>query len=542
MRDVDKTSWGLAVLSGVLQVLVFPLPGQFWLCWVALAPLIVAILGARRRQVELLDASGADLRPLSLRAGFVIGYASGIVWYGGTCYWVYHTMHVYGRLSAPVSAGILILFCLYLALYHGLFGFALALAARQRAAGIGRALMLSPFLWVAIELARARITGFPWDLLGTAQINNIPLTRLATLTGVYGISFEIALVNAAFAAVFLVPPSRRITLLLAALVTSGVLQAAVLFNPRPSASDRIAVLVQENIPILDPSDWTPQYYAQTIADLSRLSASGAIEAEKTQGVPGLVVWPESPAPFFATDPSFRRDVSEVARLSKAYIVAGSLGMKYVANPQRPPELYNSAALIGPNGDWVARYDKVHLVPFGEYVPFKSLFVFAEKLTREVGDFTRGSDRRPLDLGAYKVGAFICYESIFPDEIRQFAQNGAQVFVNISNDGWYGPTGAPGQHLNMARMRAIENHRWLLRATNTGVTASIDPYGRVVARAPVNERVELQAPYALISGTTFYTRHGDWFAFACVIISIVGLALRVRAQGRVIWSKVSQTSS
>jgi apolipoprotein N-acyltransferase len=220
---------------------------------------------------------------------------------------------------------------------------------------------------------------------------------------------------------------------------------------------------------------------------------------------------------------------------------GSLAMKYVASPQRPPELYNSAALVGPNGDWVARYDKVHLVPFGEYVPFKSLFVFAEKLTREVGDFTPGGDRRVLDLGSYKIGAFICYESIFPDEIRQFAQRGAQVFVNISNDGWFGASGAPGQHLNMARMRAIENRRWLLRATNTGITGSIDPYGRVVARAPVNQRLEVQAPYALISTTTFYTRHGDWFAYLCVITSILGLALRVRGSGRVIWSKVSQTS-
>lgn len=542
MRDIDKTSWGLAVLSGVLQVLVFPLPGQFWLCWVALAPLIVAILGARCRQVELLDASGVDLRPLRLRSGFLLGYLSGIIWYAGTCYWVYHSMHVYGRLPAPASAGILILFCLYLGLYHGLFGFAVALAARRRAAGIGRALLLAPFLWVAIELARARITGFPWDLLGTAQVNNIPLTRLATFTGVYGISFEIALINTAFAASFLVPRSRRAALFLATLVTSAVLQAGAFVSPRPSATDHVAVLVQENIPILDPGDWTPEYFQRTIDSLSAISVSGALDADRVQGMPGLVVWPESPAPFFVTDPTFHRDVSAVATKARAYIVAGSLGMKYAANPQRPPELYNSAALIGPNGDWVSRYDKVHLVPFGEYVPFKSLFVFAEKLTREVGDFTPGSERKVLDLGSYKIGAFICYESIFPDEIRQFARRGAQVFVNISNDGWFGASGAPGQHLNMARMRAIENRRWLLRATNTGITASIDPYGRVVVRAPLNERVEVQAPYALISSTTFYTRHGDWFAYLCAIISILGLALRLRASGRVIWSKVSQTSS
>jgi apolipoprotein N-acyltransferase len=540
VRDIDKSSWGLAVLSGVLQVLVFPLPGQYWLCWVALAPLIVAILGARRRQVELLDASGADLRPLRLRSGFAIGYVSGIIWYGGTCYWVYHSMHVYGRLPAAVSAGILVLFCLYLGLYHGLFGLLIALAARRRAAGIGRALLLVPFVWVAVELARARITGFPWDLLGTAQVNNIPLTRLATFTGVYGISFEIALVNTAFAAAFLVPRRRRPALFLAALITSAVLQAGVFVTPRRSAADRIAVLVQENIPILDANDWTPEFFQRTIADLKTLSVSGALEAERTQGIPGLVVWPESPAPFFVTDPTFHRDVSEVATLAKSYIVVGGLGMKYVADPKRPPELYNSAALIGPNGDWAARYDKVHLVPFGEYVPFKWLFVFAEKLTREVGDFTPGSDRRVLDAGSYKIGSFICYESIFPDEIREFAQRGAQVFVNISNDGWFGSSGAPGQHLNMARLRAIENRRWVLRATNTGITASIDPYGRVVTRAPANQRLEVQAPYALISTTTFYTRHGDWFAYLCVITSMVGLALRVRTSGRVRWSKV-QTS-
>jgi len=543
VRDIDTTSWGLAALSGVLQVLVFPLPGQYWLCWVALAPLIVAILGARSRDVVLLDASGSDLRPLRLRSGFLIGYLSGVIWYGGTCYWVYHSMHAYGRLSAPVSAGILVLFCLYLGLYHGLFGFLVALAARRRAAGIGRALLLAPFLWVAVELARARITGFPWDLLGTAQVNNIPLTRLATVTGVYGLSFEIALINTAFAAAFLVPRSKRVTLFLAAVGTAGMLQAGVFVNPRPAVSDHIAVLVQENIPILDASDWTPDFFQKTIVSLSTISVSGALDAQRTQGIPGLVVWPESPAPFFATDPNFHRDVSAVAKAANAYIVAGSLGMKYVGDPKRPPELYNSAALIGPNGDWVSRYDKVHLVPFGEYVPYKSLFVFAEKLTREVGDFTPGTDRRVLDLGAYRIGAFICYESVFPDEIREFAARGAQVLVNISNDGWFGASGAPSQHLNMARMRAIENRRWLLRATNTGITASIDPYGRVVARAPANERVEVQAPYALISSTTFYTRHGDWFAWLCVIISIAGLALRVRASasGRMIWSKDPQTS-
>jgi apolipoprotein N-acyltransferase len=188
-------------------------------------------------------------------------------------------------------------------------------------------------------------------------------------------------------------------------------------------------------------------------------------------------------------------------------------------------VFNSAVLVSPQGEFAERYDKVHLVPFGEYLPFPSVFGFAGGLTKEVGEFTHGASRAPLDAGATRLGIFICYESIFPDEIRHFARDGAQVLVNNSNDGWYGDSGAWKQHLQQTRMRAIENQRWLLSATNTGLTASIDPWGRVVAQAPRKARTTLVAPYALVSSTTFYTRHGDWFAFLCAIISIGALLTR-----------------
>jgi apolipoprotein N-acyltransferase len=167
---------------------------------------------------------------------------------------------------------------------------------------------------------------------------------------------------------------------------------------------------------------------------------------------------------------------------------------------------------------VGRYDKVHLVPFGEYVPFKQVFAFAGGLTKEVGDFLQGTSRQPLSADGSQVGVFICYESIFPDEVRQFAANGAQIFLNLSNDGWYGDSGAYAQHLQQTRMRAVEDDRWVLLDTNTGVTASVDPYGRVVASLPRKTRAVLNAPYALSNVTTFYTRHGDWFAYLCAIIS------------------------
>jgi apolipoprotein N-acyltransferase len=204
---------------------------------------------------------------------------------------------------------------------------------------------------------------------------------------------------------------------------------------------------------------------------------------------------------------------EAAREKEIWVHIGSLAVRTEGR-----QLANRAFVIDPRGEVRARYDKIHLVPFGEYVPFKALLGFARQLTAEVGDFIPGARRTVFDMGRYRLGVFICYESIFPDEVRQFAANGAQVFVNISNDEWFGQSGAPGQHLNQARMRAIENNRWVLRDTNTGITASIDPFGRVVESAPRNVMTTLDAPFSVVTRTTFYTRHGDWFAWLCAIIS------------------------
>jgi apolipoprotein N-acyltransferase len=216
----------------------------------------------------------------------------------------------------------------------------------------------------------------------------------------------------------------------------------------------------------------------------------------------------------------------MARTAQTWVLAGSLGIRNAGEtPARATELYNSASLVSPAGEWVGRYDKMHLVPFGEYVPFKRVFGFAGGLTKEVGDFSPGTSRAPLQAGSSKLGVFICYESIFPDEVRQLAAGGAQVFVNTSNDGWYGDSGAYAQHLKQARMRAVENNRWLLRATNTGVTAAIDPYGRVVSTIPRKIRAAMDANYGLSDVSTFYTRHGDWFAYLCAIISVGGLLQR-----------------
>ncbi len=547
---MHKSAWLLVLLSAGLQIVIFPLPDLYFLGWAAVAPLLVALLRAREPDTLQLLA-GVKLLPANPGQAFLLAYTCGILWYAGTCYWIYNTMRQYGGVGTLAALGLLILFCLYLALYHGIFGLLISLLA-SRTDGVGRnpfsrrALLLAPFAWVAVELARTRITGFPWNLLGISQVDNLPLTHIATVTGVYGLSFELMIVNTGLAAAFVIRAergqrSKRKPLLLATSAAVIVLQAGRLISPPALPTDHIARLVQQNIPVLQGSDWTKEYFEGTLRDLSSVSLhtsslNGSWQDQANPGSPrsvrpDLIVWPESPAPFYTTDPAFRETVSNIARESQTWMLVGSLGIRNAGEtPGRATQLYNSGTLVSPAGEWVGRYDKMHLVPFGEYVPFKRVFGFAGGLTQEVGDFSPGTSRAPLQAGS-KLGVFICYESIFPDEIRQLAANGAQVFVNISNDGWYGDSGAYAQHLKQARMRAVENDRWLLRDTNTGVTASIDPYGRVVSIIPRKVRAALEAPYALTNVTTFYTRHGDWFAYLCAIISAAGLLLNFRFRAR-----------
>jgi apolipoprotein N-acyltransferase len=526
VRQIHFSAWLLVALSSLLQVLIFPLLGMYVLSWLAFAPLIVALLHAR--PAGALEVEGAvRLQAAKPGQAFLLGYVSGILWYAGTCYWIYNTMRDHGGLSAPAASLALFLFCLYLGLYHGLFGWLVSLAVGPDH-DYRRALVAAPFLWVAVELARTLITGFPWELLGTAQVDNISLSRITTLTGVYGVSFEIMLVNVAVAAAFLVHKKRRNMLLIAAFTAAAVLQSGRLVDAPPLPADHAALLVQQNIPV--DETWTRDTFQRTLHELTDLSIEKNREASNglssAQGKVDLIVWPESPAPFFTSDPLFRDPVSQMARTAHTWVVTGAIGTNpAMQDNSSHSEVFNSATLISPEGEWRTRYDKVHLVPFGEYLPFPRLFAFAGGLTKEVGEFESGKSRAPLTAGNTRLGVFICYESIFPGEVREFAQQGADVFVNLSNDGWYGDSGAYAQHLNQTRMRAIENDRWILSTTDTGVTASIDPYGRTVARLPRKERGALVAPYALTSVTTFYTRHGDWFAWLCAIISAVALLTR-----------------
>ena len=539
--------WAAAALSAALLELPFPLAGPLpasrsVFAWFALAPLLWAIL------------LGAG-QPRPVRRGFFLGYLAGFLWYLGNCYWIRDTMALYGGLPDIVPVLLLIGYSLVLGLYFGFFGLAVALV-RQSTGSPRLALAAAPVFWAGLELAASRITSVPWDQLGYSQVDNALVNQLAPFTGVYGISFVLVAVNALLAGGLVLDrcPQRPFWQSARPWGIGGVLLMVVgacgiyLSPPRPTPT-ATAVLVQPNLDVGDLGRWDgPGEWDRHMAQFTRLASllckqyiagipetdapNGEIPCPASAPHPDLVVWPESPAPFEENDPPFRQSLANIAQTVGSPLIVGNIGWS-LDTPTQEWNYFNSALVVGANGERVGRYDKIHLVPFGEYVPFARLLTFARKLTGRVSKFTRGDVRKVFRLPTangevHGYGVFICYESVFADEIRQFSQLGAEVLVNISDDGWYGDTSAPWQHLNMVRMRAIENRRWILRDTNNGVTAVIDPEGRVRQSIARHQVDALPAQFAFRDDVTFYTAHGDLFAWLCAILGLGVLVWAFRA--------------
>jgi len=533
---VSLRNWKLgaaaAVAAGLLE-LPFPIAGPLppWravFAWFGMAPLLWALL-----------ARPSDARPL--RRGFLLGYLCGFLWYMGNCYWVRDTMAMYGGLPAFVPVLLLTGFSLVLGLYFGLFGLGIALV-RQGTGSTKWALAAAPVLWAALELAASRITSVPWDQLGYSQIDNAVVNQLAPWTGVYGISFLLVAANALIAGGLVIercPPRpfwqgrKPWGVAGVALMMAGVV-GGLMPGPRPVGTAS-AVLVQPNLDVGDESRWDgPGEWDQHMAEFIRLAeeqcktyiagipqtgaANGEIVCPPYPTHSDLIAWPESPAPFEETDPRFEKAVKTLTQTVQAPLVVGNIGWSLDAATQ-DWNYFNSALIVGQDGAKVGRYDKIHLVPFGEYVPFSDLLKFARKLTGRVSKFSRGERHKVFLVNGRRYGVFICYESVFAGEVREFAENGAEVLVNISDDGWYGDTSAPWQHLNMVRMRAVENRRWILRDTNNGITAVIDPYGRVRQSIPRHQTDALPAQFGFRDDVTFYSAHGDVFGWVCAILGI-----------------------
>ena len=489
-------------LAGILLALAFPNFNLAFLAWIAIAVLILASL-----EGGLVEAAWR-------------GLLFGVAFYVFATPWIYTVMHQYGPLPPWEAAGVMALMILAASPYFVAFTLCVTWIARRDK---NLAVFASPFLWVALELARSRMPdiGFPWELLGYSASGNLALVQLSALTGIYGLSLIVAAYNAVV--VWLVRSSMglrgepRWRIPAAALAGSTALIFAVaLIGPRfvPVAhGSQVAHLVQTDLPqsMEYPANWDA-IHAGDMAQLDRISIDAG------QRDHGLVVWPEVPAPFSLAQSDFARRAQQIARDSQSNFLLGVVGLEPGTDGRLAA--YNSAAMLDPQGRQEFEYDKIHLVPFSEYVPWRDFFWFAKNLTGLAGDFRQGTRYAVGDLPGGRFSTFICYEAVFPSEIRRFVLNGANVLINISNDGWFGRSSAPAQHLQMARVRAVEFRRWLLRDTNNGYTASVDPYGRIVASMAADTRGELDAPYSFRSDMTIYARWGDWLAGICVVISLI----------------------
>ncbi len=493
-----------ALASGGLLALAFPRPDLAEFAWVALVPLLLC----------------AGERPF--RQGFIAGAA----FFAVILYWVNIVMTTYGKLHpllAVVAYGLLVG---YLALFFGVAVWG-SFRLRDR---LGLPLPLTlPLLWVGLEFLRSfLLSGFPWAILGYSQQNRLTLIQSADLFGVYGLSFLLVLANATLAELArawrlrearLIPRCSLglLLVLVAADLGYGAWRLGQDLDRRPA--QLTAVLAQGNI---DQSiKWDPSFQQQTVDRYRDLSLKGAA------GSPGaLIIWPESATPFFfQTESKERREVVDVARHTRSWLLFGSPAYESV---NRTTRYYNSAFLLGPDGNLLGRSDKVHLVPFGEYVPLGRFFPFIDKLVTGIGDFSPGTIA-PLLLDGHRAGVLVCFEGIFPDLARDMVNKGSDLLVTITNDAWFGRSSAPAQLLAMTRFRAVENRIWLARAANTGISALIAPSGRITGETRIFETTVLKGEVGLGARPSLYTRWGDALPALALILSALGLALSFRPQ-------------
>ena len=491
----------LSGVTGVLLVLCFPHPNLSFLVWVAGVPLLAALLSET-----------------SLRRAFLLGYSSGVIFIFFSCGWIAEVLRLHGGLPKLLAVAAVFLLSLLFALFYGFYGLAVSRLGQWSTA---LALGAAPFLWVVIEYGRTHLfTGFPWNLLGYAVAPE-GLRSLATVTGVYGLSFLAVATQALILGLVLFTRVRGVQA--TALVWGVFLVGGNWMASPPPIAQSLTVdrklkvetvyLVQPNIPLKAPSPGTGEAKPPGPNWQEMLRRTALRVREDAPARPPLVIWPESPAPFYYNrDAAFRASVNTLARSMRAFLILGVVNFTEGDSPK--PR--NTAVMISPEGSLRLEYDKIHLVPFGEYVPAWAFPDKIGKITAEAGHFVPGRIHRVGETDRGKLGVFICYEAVFPDLVRRFAQKGAGVLVTISNDAWFGNSSAPEQHFAMVRMRAIENRRYVLRAANDGITAVLDPYGRVVERLDRFEPAILTGTFEYRSERTFYTRFGDVFAWFCCL--------------------------
>ena len=492
----------LSIISGFVLVFAFPPLGLGFAAWVGVIPLFFAVEGAGKGK------------------GFLLGFLSGFVFFLGTVYWVINSMYFYGGVPVWISVFVMLALAAYLSLYAAAFGLCLSVIL-ERQSGILR-IVLVPSVWVTLEYLRGYVfTGFPWVLLGYSQAYHTPLIQIADMTGVWGVSFLIISVNTA---VFLIIrhflkrgpgfPLREAAVVLALLsfvLLYGFLRMSLVERESPFWKGVTVGVAQGAID--QGVKWDVAFQKKT------LDIYGDLSVKASEAGAGLIVWPETAVPFYlGADRANDGVVEAAARDTRSYILTGSPSYSYNLRTGAP-SYFNSAYLLSPEGAVIGRYDKVHLVPFGEYVPLKRFLPFIRKLTAGVGDFSEGPGAVPIMYDGGGIGVLICFEAIFPDIARTSVKNGATLLVNITNDGWFGRTSAPYQHLQMSVMRAVENKVYLLRSANTGISAVVDPLGRIRKKITLFEKGVIVDRAGFRKGPlTFYSMYGDIFVYGCFVFT------------------------
>jgi len=502
-----------ALASGVLLALSFPRFGHPALAFIALVPLYVALSGWNGRPGRTPGVTTGR--------GFRLGLITGFIHFAGTVYWTGATVQTFGGLPWPVAVFVTSLLVLYMATYVALASAASALLIRQFGL-VG--LALAPATWVAAEYTRGFLFGgFPWIPLGNTMATLLPIVQLASVVGVFGLSAFVALINAGFAATTLATGRTRGVVFGATIAT---ITAASIWGGQRMADNRLTQgevvrvgLIQGNIAQVDK--WNPAR-ADMIVDrylqLTRQAAENGAD---------FLLWPESSTPFnFQDEPGAEVIRSMVRRLGKPLL----LGSDELERGS-PNRYYNSAYMLDTAGTTAAVYRKMHLVPFGEYVPFQRALFFVGPLVEAVSSFTPGDRVTMLPVREHMVSTAICYEVTYPSQSREAVRQGSELLTTITNDAWYGESSAAYQHFEMATMRAVEQGRYMVRAANTGVSGIIDPYGRVLIRTSLFETAAVVGEARFVQERTRYARIGDLVALVSTVLTVLalGVALWLKAE-------------
>jgi apolipoprotein N-acyltransferase len=506
---INRKTLLLSIASGILLFLSFPKYGVGTTAWVALIPLFFAL-----RDID-------DARD-GLIAGFVVGLTFNI----GIMYWITFVVVHYGHLPYSIGIFLMVLVAAYLSIYVALFAAGVVYFSGKGVSSV----IAAPVLWTCLEYGKSHLlTGFPWENLAYSQYLNRYLIQAVDITGPYGITFIIILVNAVlcdalkggFRGRRVIGKVALCAILILGIYCYGYIRTGQIEKISQAAEAMDIAVVQGNI---DQSvKWNPDFQSDTIMAYKNLSL------EKKASTPGLIVWPETAAPFFFQDASkMQSEILSTARISGDWLLFGSPSYrKDCDGDARCVSFLNSAFLLSPQGSIIGRYDKVHLVPYGEYVPLRRMFPFISKFVVGVGDFRSGEGYDPLTMDGHKLGVLICYEGIFPEASRAYKRMGADLLVNMTNDAWFGRTSAPYQHLSMTVFRAVENRLYVARSANTGISAIIDPTGRIVAQTELFERTALRNKVRFIKSKTFYSVYGDVFVLFCMAALVCCIIMGLR---------------